>query len=353
MNLQINMQRHVVHAQLDVPLDGVTVLFGPSGAGKTTILRAIAGLEALERGTIVCNGTIWNSDSRVIVPARRRNVGYLFQDHALFPHLSVRANVGYGLPRMKRADRESRITHALELTKVLDVQDRRIIELSGGEAQRVALARTLAHRPALLLLDEPLSALDSPTRSLMRADIRHLLTDEGIPAIVVTHDRTEALALGDRIVVIVEGEVRQIGTPAEVFDRPVDPMVAGVLGMETATSGYVVGSENGVLSVDVGGAIVRSSGDALVTGTPVLVCIRAEDVALGAGDAEMRTSQRNQLPGVIRAIEAEGPLMRVDMDCGFGLTAYITRPALEDLGLQPDSLAIAMFKSQSVHVIPR
>lgn len=353
--LQAKISRHVVNTEFDIPTDGVTVLFGPSGAGKTTILRAIAGLEPLDAGHIIFNGQRWNDGKRIHVPARERSIGYLFQDHALFPHLSVRANVAYGLSRMPRASRDERVNHALQLTNAHDVQDRRVVELSGGEAQRVALARALARNPDLLLLDEPLSALDAPTRLALRTELRQVLQREGISAIVVTHDRAEALALGDRVLVVVDGGIRQIGTPAEVFDRPADQAVAKVLGMETAAPGRVASVSDGVMTIDLASAKVRASTtqEPVLAGADVLVCIRAEDVALGVGDESMRTSQRNQLPGIVRGIRADGPLVSVDLDCGFGLTAYITRPALEDLDLQIGSPVVAMFKSQAVHIIAR
>jgi molybdate transport system ATP-binding protein len=353
--LRAHISRHVVDTQFEVPSEGVTVFFGPSGAGKTTMLRAIAGLEPLDAGFISYQDRQWNEGPRVLVPARDRNIGYLFQDHALFPHLSVRANVAYGLPRMTRTAREEHVSRALTVTNAEGLQDRRIVELSGGEAQRVALARALARNPALLLLDEPLSALDTPTRLALRTELRRVFQHERIPAIVVTHDRAEALALGDRVFVVVDGSVRQTGTPAEVFDRPADPTVARVLGMETAAFGRVTSVSAGVVDVDLAGTTVRASttDEPVTPGDDVLVCIRAEDVALGIGDDAMRTSQRNQIPGRIRALHADGPLIRVDLDCGFGLTAYITRPALQDLDLHVGAMVTAMFKSQAVHLIAR
>jgi molybdate transport system ATP-binding protein len=354
--LRTQFRRHLVDVDLAIDLTGVTVLFGPSGAGKTTMLRAIAGLDIVDEGRIVVNDVPWTVDQRLIVPPRKRNIGYLFQDHALFPHLSVAANVGYGLPRHARAHRDAVIAEALRQTKTDHLIDRRVADLSGGEAQRVALARAIAPRPSLLLLDEPLSALDTPTRVALRSDLRRLLVDQHLPAIVVTHDRAEALALGDHIVVLVDGRVRQQGPPAQVFDRPADPSVASVLGVETATPAVVSAVHAGVVEVNADGRMIMASSDAstpLEVGDHVLACIRAEDIALAVGDHVERTSQRNRIGAQIRAISAEGPLVRVDLDAGFGLTAYITRPALEDLELTEGSPVSAVFKSQAVHLIPR
>jgi len=351
MTLHVAMRRHIVDVELDISTRGVTVLFGPSGAGKTTILRAIAGLDALDSGRIVMDGALWNDGPRIVVPARRRDLGYLFQDHALFPHLGVRANVGYGIKRRASADDVQR---ALHIAKADHLIHTKVVDLSGGEAQRVALARALAHRPRMLLLDEPLSALDAPTRAAMRTELRSVFVEHGIPAIVVTHDRTEALMLADTIAVIVDGQVRQVGAPAEVFDRPADPAVARILGVETVLPGRIASQGDGVMRLDVAGTQLSASGTSdAAPGAEVLVCIRAEDIAISVSTEAERSSQRNRVAAIIRGITAEGPLVRVDLDAGFGLAAYITRPAVEDLELTIGSRVHALFKSQAVHVIPR
>lgn len=354
MTLHARIHRHIVDVDLEIPMDAVTVLFGPSGAGKTTILRAIAGLDPLDAGEIRVGDEVWNEAARIIVPARRRKIGYLFQDHALFPHLSVCANVGFGLRR--GAQRDIDVRDALAVANAAHLAETSIPNLSGGEAQRIALARALAAHPRLLLLDEPLSALDGPTRSSMRTDLRALFATQGLPAVVVTHDRAEALALGDHIYVIVDGHVRQHGTPTAVFDRPADPSVARVLGVETAAEGVVADVRSGVIDVTIGAQHVTASAPEdlhVETGDRVLVCIRAEDIALSVGTDHARTSQRNRLAATVEAIAMDGPLVRVDLDAGFGLTAYITRPALEDLELAPGSPVEAIFKSQAVHIIAR
>jgi molybdate transport system ATP-binding protein len=354
MTLHARIHRHIVDVDLEIPMDAVTVLFGPSGAGKTTILRAIAGLDHLDDGEIRVGAETWNDGSRITVPARHRKVGYLFQDHALFPHLSVRANVGFGLRR--GAQRDIDVRDAMAIANAAHLAETKVLDLSGGEAQRVALARSLAAHPRLLLLDEPLSALDGPTRMSMRTDLRTLLATQRLPAVVVTHDRAEALALGDHIYVLVDGQVRQRGTPAAVFDRPADPSVARVLGVETAAEGIVGDVRSGVIDVTIGAQHVTASAPEdlhVETGDRVLVCIRAEDIALSVGTDHARTSQRNRLAATVEAIALDGPLVRVDLDAGFGLTAYITRPALEDLELAPGSPVEAIFKSQAVHLIKR
>jgi molybdate transport system ATP-binding protein len=355
--IEAHIQRHVVDAHLSVPDDTtVTVLFGPSGSGKTTVLRCLAGLEALDGGYIRFGARDWNAGSSVRVPARERRIGLLFQDHALFPHLSVEGNVAYGLRDVARRERRGRVDEALIAARAAHLRDRPVRQLSGGEAQRVALARALAPRPDLLLLDEPLSALDTATRTALRAELRQILVEQRIPTVMVTHDRTEALTLGDRIVLLVDGRVRQAGTPEEVFDRPTDPAVAAIVGVETTHPSTITSLGDGVASIDLGGSTVRASlpeGMAVASGSSVLACVRAEDVSIQLEHTDSISSQRNQLTAVVRSVTAEGPLIRVDMDAGFPLASYITRPALEDLEITVGRTVVAVFKAQAVHLIPR
>jgi molybdate transport system ATP-binding protein len=359
--LDVDVRRHTVDARFALPLGGrsITVLFGPSGSGKTTILRCIAGLDRTEGGHVVVDGVTWDDGRHKPLPARRRRIGYLFQDHALFPHLDVEANVAYGLPRLPADERRSRVRSALEAADALACAGRPVEQLSGGEAQRVALARALASEPRLLLLDEPLSALDTPTRVRLRTELRRLIERSGVPALIVTHDRDEALALADRVVVVIDGTVRQIGPPAEVFDRPAHADVARIVGMETATPGVVADSDGGLVHVEVGDRRLTAlsteyPAEPHRAGDEVLVCIRAEDVALElpAPEAAHR-SPRNRLPARVTGVSVEGALVRVELDAGFRLTAYITRPALEELDLRTGAAVVASVKSPAVHLITR
>jgi molybdate transport system ATP-binding protein len=359
--LRVQVHRHVVDAHLDIPLRGpvVTVLFGPSGAGKTTVLRAIAGLDDA-RGCVISLGeTVWADGARNRVHSRNRQVGYLFQDHALFPHLSVSANVGFGITRGSRRERLERVTEALAMAAAEHLTARPVSTLSGGEAQRVALARALAPQPQLLLLDEPLSALDTPTRVKLRSDLRRILVTAGIPTIVVTHDRAEALALGDKVVVMINGQVRQTGEAAQVFDRPADTDVMRVVGVETALPGTVMSSAGGLTQVSMSGHVLTAldtsegrSSD-LHSGSAVLVCIRAEDVSLEVGESSTRGSQRNHVPAVVTQVQAEGALVRVGLDAGVHLTSAITRTSAQELQIAVGQSVTAVIKSTSVHLIPR
>jgi molybdate transport system ATP-binding protein len=351
------VRRHIldVDLTLDVAETPVTVLFGPSGAGKTTLLRCLAGLERPEPGSLIAlDQQRWDAP-HVHLPARKRRVGYLFQDHALFPHLTVAANVAYGLHRLPRPRRARRVDEALATAGASHLRDRATRELSGGEAQRVALARALAPDPALLLLDEPLSALDAPTRARLRRDLRTLLLAAAVPTILVTHDRAEALALGDRIVMLINGRAQQTGTIEEVFNRPATVEVAEAVGVETVLAGHVRRHGDGVVDVRTEPhTLYAAAGDAngLAAGDHVLVCIRADDVALELPGPDRGTSPLNHLPAVITAIAPDGPLLRVSLDAGFELTAYITRPTREQLDLRPGSEVTAAIKAPAVHLIP-
>ncbi len=354
--LTARVRRHVLDVSLTLDLDEapVTVLFGPSGAGKTTLLRCIAGLDRPDPGSHVSLGDeVWDA-ARVHVTPRRRRVGFLFQDHALFPHLDVDANVAYGLHQLARRDRAARVHEALEIAGASHLTGRATRELSGGEAQRVALARALAPRPRLLLLDEPLSALDSPTRTRLRVDLRQRLLAAGVPTLVVTHDRTEALTLGDRMVVIIDGRLHQVGPVPDVFSRPSDLAVADAVEAETVVAGTVLGLQHGLAQLRVRDVdLLAVAGTDLAPGTGVFVCIRAEEVALQLPRAQMQDSPRNHLPAIIRTITPAGPLLRVDLDAGFPLAAYITANTQGDLGLAVGKAVTAAFKAPAVHVIPR
>jgi molybdate transport system ATP-binding protein len=317
-----------------------TILFGPSGSGKTTVLRCIAGLESITSGRVVFDGIDWTN-----VPPQKRPIGYLFQDYALFPHLRVRDNIGYA------KNSRSAVDSIASTLKIGDLLDRRPSELSGGQQQRVALARALARKPRLLLLDEPLSALDLSTRDFVRSELREILRSLGMPAIVVTHDWVDALTLGDRMVVISGGRALQAGVPQEVFARPQHPEVAAAVGVETLVAGKVLQREAGVARISVAGAslVAADSGD---DSPEVYVCIRGENVTLEKGRAE-QSSARNHLQGRVMDIVPAGVLTKVTIDAGFELVALVTRQAVEDLALAKGSEIFAVFKASAVHLIPK
>ncbi|HVO20710.1 MAG TPA: ABC transporter ATP-binding protein [Anaeromyxobacter sp.] len=343
-----------VLARAEIPLgDGpVTVLFGPSGAGKTTVLRALAGLDRPEAGSIRFGGEPWFDAARSLhLPPQRRRVGYLPQDHALFPHLTVAENLRFGLSRLRRAEREARVSEIAARLGLSALLGRRPAELSGGQRQRVALGRALAPAPRLLLLDEPLSSLDGPARTELRGELRSRLEGAAIPALLVTHDRVEALALGDRMAVMVEGRIRQMGPVHEVFSAPADAEVARVVGMENVLPVTFRRRENG-LAVVAAGQVELLAVDPGGLERDAYACIRSEDIVLEQPPGAP-TSARNVLGGVVIGRSDEGPLVRVRLDCGIPLVALVTRTSAEALGLAPGRRAVAMVKTPSVRLVPR
>jgi molybdate transport system ATP-binding protein len=343
-----------VSAALDLSLDGepVTVLFGPSGSGKTTLLRCLAGLDRPDAGRVHFGAETWfDAAARVFVPPQERGVGFLFQDYALFPHLTVAGNVGYGLSSLGRREREERVREVARLLRIEDLLRRRPGQISGGQRQRVALARALAPRPRLLLLDEPLSALDAPTREELRGELRRLLEKAAVPALLVTHDRVEALALGDRMAVLAEGSVRQVGTVQEVFSSPADLVVARVVGTENVAPAHVLRRENGLVILAVGSARLTAV-DPGHLGNEAYACIRAEEVTLEPAPGAP-TSARNLLAARVVALSPEGAMVRVVLDCGFRLVAVVTRQSVEQFGLAPGREVAALVKAPAVRLVPR
>jgi molybdate transport system ATP-binding protein len=332
-----------VEADMRIPLDRalVTVLFGPSGSGKTTLLRMIAGLEQPDAGSIVFRERTWFDAAREIhLPPQKRRAGFLFQDYALFPHLTVAENVAYAASR----ETARQLLDTFGLAELAASMPRAI---SGGQQQRVALARALAAQPALLLLDEPLSALDSATRSRTRYELRRMLLTGGVPSIVVTHDRMEAVALGDWMAVMVDGRIRQTGPVQEVFRRPADRQVAESVGVENVLAAEIVGRESGLLVLQVSGTRIQCV-DSGETG-PVFACIRAEDVAI-TRQMDQVSSARNRWAGCVRAVIAEGALARVELDCGFPLVALVTAQSAAELALAEGENVSAVVKATSVHL---
>jgi molybdate transport system ATP-binding protein len=346
--------RATIAAELHLPIDppSVMILFGPSGSGKTTILRCLAGLEQPEAGTISFNDQVWfDATATVNVPPQARGLGYMTQDYALFPNYTVEGNIAYGLGGLSVQEKKARVSEALSLLQIEQLAQQRPGQLSGGQQQRVALARAIARRPRLLLLDEPLSALDAPTRIKLCRDLRLLLTQLVIPSVVVTHDWTEALALGDHIAVIDDGRVLQTGKPQDVFSRPINAEVARVVGVETVIEGTVREVRDELATVQVGPVVLTAMALPGIE-SKVLVCLRAEDVTLElAGSAE--TSARNHPRGRVQAITSLGALVQVTIDCGFLLTALVTHSARHDLELVVGSDVRAAFKAGAVHLIPR
>ncbi len=257
------------HFSLDVWEGGVVTLLGPSGCGKTTALRVIAGFET-GSGSIEIHGrTVL--DAQTFVPPEKRKVGMVFQDYALFPHMTVGANVGYGLPR---GDRTRRVGQVLELVGLTGLEDRMPNELSGGQQQRVALARALAPEPEVILLDEPFSNLDASLRDRVRRELRSILTEARTTAVFVTHDQEEALATSDIVAVMKDGRILQADTPAELYSNPTDPWVAEFLGDADVLEAV---ARNGRVDTPVGGFDTTLEGN-------VSVIVRPENIQISLGE---------------------------------------------------------------------
>ncbi len=343
-----------VKARLAVTLGPSTVLilFGPSGSGKTTLLRCLAGLERPEEGHIRFISRTWfDAEQGICVPPQDRGIGYMAQEYALFPTHSVTGNIGFGLGGLRPDEKRWRVDEVVTLLKLQGLEQLKPRQLSGGQQQRVALARAIVRRPQLLLLDEPLSALDAPTRLHLRGELRHLLKQLAVPCVVVTHDWGEALALGDHMVVLNEGRVLQEGTPQAVFNRPQNAETARIVGIETAIDGRVLETIDGLATVDVAGVKLHALAEEGI-GPEVFVCIRGEDVVLERGGVGA-TSARNRLHGTVNDVSSMGALVRVGVDCGFSLSAVVTRSAVEDLHLVAGVPVVASIKAGAVHLVPR
>jgi molybdate transport system ATP-binding protein len=330
----------------------VTVFLGPSGSGKTTVLRCLAGLERPQRGHVCFGDRVWFDAARgVDVAPDRRDVGVLFQDYALFPHLTVERNVAFAARGLDRRTAERRVAELFQVFRLQGLEGRLPRQLSGGQQQRVALARAVFRRPRLLLLDEPLSALDRPTGDEMREELRTLIRALGIPAYVVSHDRADALTLADQTVLLDEGRIIQSGTTQEVFDAPETPAGARLVGVDTILLGRIASVDNGLARVTVGGQDVRAAAPA-DAGHEAALCIRAEDVTIALHDAA-DLSAINRWRAVVRSETPEGPFVRIGLDCGFRLAALVTRDAWQRLALKPGDEAWAIVKATTIRALPR
>lgn len=330
---------------VDIALDrGVVAVLGPNGSGKSTLLRAIAGLEPLTSGSISSDGRPLDDGSAFVRP-QDRNVGVVFQDYALFPHLSVRENVAFGPRSRGRSRRESRerADVLLERLGIADLADRRPAQVSGGQAQRTALARALAMEPEVLLLDEPLAALDAETRDSVRAELDEQLSTFPGRTVLVTHDPLDAMVLADRVIVLEGGRVVQEGTPAELAARPATPYVASLMGV-TLLRGTAA---DGVLDVDGGGQLHIADSTAMGR---VLCVIRPEAVTVHRLHPE--GSARNVWQGTVGAIQGSHDRVRVAIDAEPSVTAAITPAAVAELGLARGVSVWVSLKAVDLAVYP-
>ena len=320
------------------------VILGPTAAGKTLILETIAGFYIPREGKILLN----EKDSTRISP-ENRNIGFVYQDYSLFPHMSVEGNVAFGLKMRKlpTSEVETKVQDIMDSMSISYLKDRSPSTLSGGEQQRVALARALVIDPDIVLLDEPLSALDPRIRESLREELKRIHNARGTTTIHVTHDQSEALALADRIGVIINGEVIQVDTPHKIFNEPISKDMAIFVGVENVIRGKIVSSENGLVLVDIGHYQIRALSN--LTEGEVNVFIRPENIILSK--VKLESSARNSISGRITKITQFGATFRIYMDNG--LSALVTKQAIEELGLRTGEKVYASFKATAIHLIRR
>jgi len=340
---------------LDVEVPpGITILFGPSGAGKSTLLDCIAGLTQPDSGRIAIDGeVVFDSEKKVSVPPQRRQIAYVFQSLALFPHMTVEANVGYGLLNAPRQAR-GRVAEILQMFHVETLRTRKPREISGGEKQRVALARSLVTLPRVLLLDEPLTGLDAELKASIIDDLRVWNAAHKIPILYVTHSREEVDALGERVIALEHGKIVSQGTPGEVLDAPRRRRLAQAAGFENLLSGTVLDlrEPDGVMRVRLADAsceIEVPLGHA-APGDRVRIAIRAGDILL-ATEPPKALSARNVLEGKIVSLERRGTLVVARVDCGAVFTVHVTLGAERALELAAGKKVWLVLKTHSCHFV--
>jgi molybdate transport system ATP-binding protein len=330
LSLDFTLPLRGFQLELRLDVERTVALVGPSGAGKTSVLRAVAGLVRPPRSRIVFGDDDWTD-----LPPERRSVGFVFQDYALFPHLSVRDNVAY-------AGRD-RVDELLDRFRIAHLADARPAQLSGGERQRVALARALARDPDVLLLDEPLAALDAHTKAQVRAELSELLRGLGLPTLLVTHDYEDAASLADEVGVLVDGKLRQLASPAELVARPRDAFVASFTGANLL---HGTGRRAGELTevTLAGGQRLFSTDDGE---GEVGVVVYPWDVSIARAHAD--DSALNVLHGEIRSVTEIGNRVRVRIG---PITAEVTAASAERLELDRGGAAYATFKATGTRLVP-
>ncbi len=334
---------------------GITILFGPSGSGKSTLLDCLAGLTRPDAGRIaVGDEVLFDSASAIHLPAQKRRIAYVFQTLALFPHLTVEENVAYGLRDLSEEERRARVGEILEAFRVEKPRKQKPDEISGGERQRIALARSLVTEPRVLLLDEPLTGLDAELKAAIVDDLRAWNAARRIPILYVTHSRDEVDALGERVIAMESGHIVSAGAPMEVLDAPRKKKLAQAAGFENLLDGTVldVREADGVMRVRLGESTCEievplcfaSAGDR------VQVAVRAGDLLL-ATERPRGLSARNVLAGEIVALEQRGTMSIARVNCGVTFVAHVTPGAVRALALTAGQEVWLVLKTHSCHLV--
>ena len=320
-------------------------VIGPSGAGKTIILEAIAGLHHPDSGRVIING-----DDVSGVPPEKRKIALVYQDYSLFPHMSVRDNIAFGLKmqKMPKTEVEKRVGAVLSRFGISHLRDRSPYTMSGGEQQRVALARALVTEPDILLLDEPLSAMDQVNRDKFVADLRAIHEESSLTIVHVTHSREEALSLATRVAVIIDGTLEQEGERDEVFRKPPNRRVGRFVGIENVFEGTVAGTAAGGSVIAVDGCSIRTR-DAVPVGGRVCVYIRAADVSIRRAGMKL-DDEYNCFPATIEEITPRESYYLLRIVCGISLYALATEQEIREKGLAPGQAVTVSFCPEAVHV---
>ena len=346
----------LLDVEFEVPT-GFTILFGASGAGKTTVLECLAGLATPDLGTLsLGNRLLFDSSRRTNLATSQRRVGYVFQSLALFPHMTVEQNVAYGIARLAHHERSSRVAALLDSFRISHLTKRKASNISGGESQRVALARTLVTDPEFLLMDEPLAALDAPTKARIIEDLHEWNRAHSIPILYVTHSREEVFALGERVIVLDGGRVLAEGTPHEVLNAPYMETVAQLAGVENIFDAVVesVHPERGTMTCripgDGGGVVLETPLVRGGVGCMLRVGIRAGDILL-AISPPAGLSARNVIPGRIQSLEQRDVIVSAQVRCRVVMEAHLTMAARDSLGLVPGKEVWLVIKTHSCHLM--
>jgi molybdopterin-binding protein len=342
-NLKVNLGDFLLHnMNLDIRPGEYFIVLGPTGAGKTVLLESIAGLHP------VLEGEVWIGDREITnLSPEKREIGIVYQDQALFPHLSVEKNIAFGLKmrRCPKNEAKAKIEAIVEVVGISHLLKRSPVTLSGGEKQKVALARALVTEPKVLLLDEPLSALDPETRERMQEELRQIHRRIGLIVIHVTHDFEEAIALGHRVAVLNDGCIAQIGTPEEFLRRPSSEFVARFALTRNILSGRVTGTEDGCAVIDTGGTKLRATTEAK---GEVRLSLRPEDILISK--EPLQSSARNCFLAVISDIVDKGSVIYVTVNLPPALVCIVTRQAFDELELRKGAEVWITFKASAIHV---
>lgn len=331
----------------DIQRGELVTFIGPSGCGKSTLLRCIAGFSEIQGGDIILEG-----ESIVNSPPNKRGVGMVFQNYALFPHLTVADNIGYGLKIMKMPSKEiaARVNELLDLVHLNDMGPRRIYQLSGGQQQRVALARALSTNPKVLLLDEPLSNLDANLRMTMRSEIKRIQRKLHLTVLFVTHDQEEAMSIADRIMVMSQGQIAQIGTPMEIYDKPESDFIAGFVGFVNILNGVVKRVESNSVSVETKMGMLHADLDAGMAFRPgdiVKVVVRPENINLSH---DAKAPKDNLFPGEITTSMYMGSQVKYIIDVS-GQKFVVCQYNPREIGSYSDGQKVHLEILRKVHII--